>query len=364
MRLVNLEGKKGFKIFSMLGNKFYEGNSHYRGTEASIESLILLGPTAFHNHATAYCYAVEDENEYVARFALIQDKKLPDFVQVSFFEAYPKMTGLWDLIKTEAKNRFKQVPKVIAGLNGHLNYGAGFLINRFDEDPIFGLPYTNSYYPEYFNELNRKVMVTFRFPMKEYINWFNRYKIKRLIRGVKTRNMDKKNIKKELEIYTELNNKCFTRHPYWADRSIEEDLELFYPFRFLLKNENLIFAEYEERPVGFFLWYPDFNQLVTGTRDLNAFDVIKYKTGASINAFRFAEIGILPEYRCSSVNIALIQHAVPYIENLGIDYCECGFIFEENTESIAMMKRFMNRFFKRDVEPYRKFAVFEGVLWN
>ena len=364
MKIINLEGKKGFKVFSSLGEKFYNGNGHYFGTEASIEKLLLLGPTAFHKHAAVHYYAVEDENEYVARFALIQDKKLPDFIQVSFFEAYPNLTGLWKLIKAEAKNRYKNIPKVIVGLNGHLNYGAGFLINHFDEDPIFGLPYSHKYYPEYFSELNKKVMVTFRFPMSEYINWFNKYDIKRLVKGVKTRNMNKKNIKKEIELYTELNNKCFREHPYWADRTIEEDLELFYPFRFLLKDENLIFAEYDDEPIGFFLWYPDFNQLVKGTRDLNLFDVIKYKTGTKINAFRFAEIGILPRYRRSSVNIALIQHAVPYIEDLGIDFCECGFIFEENKESIAMMKRFMYRFFKRDTEPYRRFAVFEGELWN
>ena len=64
------------------------------------------------------------------------------------------------------------------------------------------------------------------------------------------------------------------------------------------------------------------------------------------------------------MNIALIQHSIPYIEKSKIDYCECGFIFEENTESIALMRRFMNRFFKREVEPYRRFAVFEGDLWN
>ena len=61
MKLINLEGKKGFKVFSSLGEKFYNGNPHYHGTEASIEKLLLLGPTAFHVHATVYYYAVEDE---------------------------------------------------------------------------------------------------------------------------------------------------------------------------------------------------------------------------------------------------------------------------------------------------------------
>jgi GNAT superfamily N-acetyltransferase len=362
MKVLELKGKEGFRIFSNSGLKFYEGNPHYRGTEASIEKLLLLGPTEFHNHATVKFFVVEDAHEVVAHFAFIHDKKLPDYLQVSFFEAYPKLDGLWKVIKSEARKHFKGVPKVVVGLNGHLNYGAGFLINHFGENPLFGLPYSNNYYQEYFKDLERKVMVTFRFAMEEYIKWFNKYNIKRLVRGVKTRNMNKNNIKKEIEIYTALNNKCFKEHPYWADRTIAEDLELFYPFRHLLKDENLIFAEYNGEPIGFFLWYPDFNQLLKGTRDLNVFDVLKYKSGVHINAFRFAEIGILPKYRRTSVNIALMQHCVNYIEKANIDYCECGFIFEENLESIAMMKRFMNRFFKSEVEPYRRFAVFEGEL--
>jgi GNAT superfamily N-acetyltransferase len=364
MRIEKLEGTEGYRIFSNLGRKIYNGNPYYRGTEASIEKLLLLGPTSFHKHSTVMFFIVEDENEMVARFALIHDKKLPGYIQVSFFEALPGINGLWNLIKSEARKHFNDVSKVVVGLNGHLNYGAGFLINHFNEDPLFGLPYSHKYYPDYFKDLNARVMVTFRFPMSKYIKWFNRYNIKRLIKDVKTRNMNKKNIKKEIETYTILNNKCFQQHLYWANREIEEDLELFYPFRHLLKNENLIFAEYSGVPIGFFLWYPDFNQLVKGSRDLNALDLVRFKAGAKIDVFRFAEIGVLPEYRGTSVNISLIQHAVPYIEKAKIKYCECGFIFEENKESITMMKRFMKRFFNHEVEPYRKFAVYEGELWK
>ena len=364
MKTTKLEGKEGYKVFSDFGKEVYNDNPYYRGTEGSIEKLLLTGPTVFHKHSKVMFYVVEDGNDLIARFAFIHDEKLPDYLQVSFFEALPGLNGIWNLIKGEAQIHFENVPKVVAGLNGHLNYGAGFLINHFDEDPIFGLPYSQNYYPEYFKSLHKKVMVTFRFPMIEYLKWFNRNNIKCLIRGVKTRNMNKKNLKKEIEIYTSLNNQCFLQHPYWANRSIDEDLELFYPFRHLLKNENLVFAEHNGEPIGFFLWYPDFNQLVKGIRDLNVIDVIKYKAGAKINAFRFAEIGILPKYRRTSVNIAMLQHAVESIEKSKIDFCECGFIFEENIESISMMRRFMKRFFHKEVEPYRKFAVFEGDLWK
>jgi ribosomal protein S18 acetylase RimI-like enzyme len=86
---------------------------------------------------------------------------------------------------------------------------------------------------------------------------------------------------------------------------------LFKPFRFLLDNENLIIAEIDGKPVGFFLWYPDFNELVASQRDLNVLDVIKYRLGKPIDTFRFTEIGILPEYQGSPVALALINKSLP-----------------------------------------------------
>jgi hypothetical protein len=53
---------------------------------------------------------------------------------------------------------------------------------------------------------------------------------------------------------------------------------------------------------------------------------------------------------------------VPYIEAAGLKYCECGFIFEENRASMAMMNRFMSRFFKDGKKPYRHYAIFEDNL--
>ena len=56
------------------------------------------------------------------------------------------------------------------------------------------------------------------------------------------------------------------------------------------------------------------------------------------------------------------MHALPYIEKRGIEYCECGFIFEQNHESMLLMRRFMTRFYGSEIDIYRRFAVFEGQL--
>jgi len=355
-------GKSGFKTFQKVSHAVYKGNPFFRGTEASIEKMLILGPTHFHAHATVLPCVVSDRKDYVARFALIYDQYLPDYVQVAFFEAMPGLKDVLQIIRNTIKSHFPSVKKMVVGLNGHLNYGAGFLLNHFNEPPLFGLPYSQPYYPAYFEELLERKMVSFRFPMEEYAAWANAYQAKRSMPGLTVRFMNKKDIRKESAIYTLLNNKAFIHHPYWAERADAEDLELFSPFRFFLENENLVIAEYEGKPVGFYLWYPDFNQLIHSQRDFNAYDVLHYKLNNPIDTIRFTEIGIIPEFHRSPVALAMIEKALPAILKGGYRFCEGGFIFEENKNSIAFVSRILTRSMGQKPEPYREYAVYEGTL--
>jgi hypothetical protein len=69
---------------------------------------------------------------------------------------------------------------------------------------------------------------------------------------------------------------------FWTDRSAEEDYELFSPFRFLLKEENLLFAEEDGRAVGFLLWYPDFNQLASPGESFGLRHVLAYHAAHTV----------------------------------------------------------------------------------
>lgn len=362
MKAELLEGRSTYKTFAKAGSDVYRGNKYYRGTESSIEKLLLNSSSAFNNHSSYRKFIVREGNDIVARFALIHDHLLPDYIQVSFFEAQQGLGDIFGLIKKEIITCFPQCQKVVVGLNGHLNYGAGILLNHFDEVPVFGLPYNPDYYAGYFKNLDCRKMFTFRFGMEVYYSWAQAYKPQRNMKGLTARYMNKRNIKAESAIYTQLNNLSFTKHPFWASRATEEDQELFYPFRFLLNNENLIFAEVAGKPAGFLLWYPDFNQLVSSQRDLNVLDVIKYRISSSIDTFRFTEIGIIPGYQGSPVALALLSKSLPAVLECGFKYCEGGFIFEENRASIAFVKRLIQRSTGKVPEPYRQFALFETSM--
>jgi hypothetical protein len=358
-----LEGKSAYKIFRSVGEAVYKENSFYRGTESGIEHLLLKENSAFRNHSSIKIFVLRDGNQLVARFALIHDFRQNDCIQLSFFEAQPDLGEIFPIIKREIQKHFPTCKKVVVGLNGHLNYGAGILLNRFDEVPLFGLPYTPHYYPEYFKGLTPKKMFTYRFSMDVYHQWAQSYPASRQLNGLTVRFMDKKNIQSESAIYTKLNNEAFINHPYWANRDEAEDMELFNPFRFLLDNENLIIAEMNGEAIGFYLWYPDFNQLVRSKRDFNLWDLINYRLlNKKIDTIRFTEIGIIPKYQKSPVALALISKSLPKLIEKGYKYCEGGFIFEENKASIAFVSRILERCYGEKPKPYRQFAVYETNL--
>ncbi len=362
MNLIEVNTKREIKKFHGIPRDVYKDNVLYRGTEDDITKLIVQGPSVFHSHASVCSFLIQESNVTVGRFSLIVDQKLPEYVQVAFFEAFPGLPDIVRIVKEKAKEISPRCKRIVFGINGHLNYGAGFLMNQFNEAPVFGLPYTQEYYKDYFRDLEKRTMVSYRFSTEPFFKYYEKLGGKPDFDGITVRTMNKRKLRRDTEIYTYLNNACFPGHPFWADRDPKEDYELFYPFRFLIKEENLLFAEKDGQPIGFFLWYPDFNQLVNGGRALGPGHVLRYHLTHSIDTFRFTEIAVLPKCKVSHAVQAMILFATPYIRNAGIKFGEGGFIFEENRNSIMMTRRFLERVTGEKMEPYHHYAVFESEL--
>ncbi len=367
MRFLELHTKSDFINFYKLGNDVYNGNSYYRSSEDDITRLIIEGPTQFHSHAKVFPIIVLYNDEPICRFAFIIDKHLSEYVQVAFFEAKQGYSTLVETIITEARKRFTNQSKICFGLNGHLNYGAGILLNNFHKTPAFGLSYSMEYYKEYFSKLEARKMVSFRFPVevpKSYNKLSQRIKAND---SITIKKLDKSRLEEYSKVYTELNNTCFTEHPYWAKRNNKEDLELFDSLKYLLKDEHLIFAEYDGKPIGFLLWFPDFNQLLKTNRELKAntkisIDLIRSKYLKTIDTFRFTEIAVHPNFRKKGVEMALINQMIEDIVSEGYKYGIGGFIFEENSESINMATKYIERITGNKVKPDSVYAVFEKNL--
>lgn len=364
MKVLPVKTAKELRAWFAIPKAVYRGNPCYRATDESVARLVLKDSGAFQVHASVKAYLILSESRPVARFALIRDRHSPDLLMIAFFEAVPGLADPLELIKAAARQAEPDANRFLVGLNGHLNYSAGFLLDCFDEPPVFGLPYTAPWYPEYFKDLETHRMSSYRYLHQPYWESCQRQSSALRASGCSIRKLDKSRLKEELELYTSLNNASFQEHPFWAERSPEEDWELFFPFRHLLRGDYLLFAEVEGKPVGFLLWYPDFNQLVKGSRPLGLAELLRHKIHDPITSYRFTQIAVLPQYRNSRILSALICKGVRMVQKAGYQSGEGGYIFEANLPSQNMTHRLTERATGTKTQPYRHYGIFEGKLWS
>lgn len=348
------------KAFDRLYAEVYRAWPQHRATEEDVAHLVLGEKTLFRKHATIEPYLALDGDRAVARFALIQDRRRPEYAQVAFFESLPGVEPIVELARARARERFPDAKTLVAGVNGHLNYSAGFLASAFDQPPMFGLPWTPEYYLQLFPGLKRRDMFSFRFKTAAFHASLSRPVD---FGPVKVRTMDRRQLARDVALYTQLNNACFQQHPYWVDRTADEDLELLEPFTHFIDDGHLLFAEVDGQAVGFLLWYPDFNELAAHGERLGLKHLLKYKLlGRRPKAFRLTEIAVVEPRRNKGVVPALMHRLTELSAARGHEELEGGFIFEDNAECVQMTLHSMARILGEAPGPHRRYCVFEGPL--
>jgi ribosomal protein S18 acetylase RimI-like enzyme len=362
IRLEEAARGRALARFLAFPREVYRDDPFWRATEDDVVEMLVRGHSAYLSHAAVRPFLLLEDARVLARFSLIQDRRMPGWVQVAHFEALPGIADLRRTLFLKARVLFPDCDHVVVGLHGHLNYGAGFLVAPHGRPPVFGLPYTPRYYLDYFEGLDAHDMVSFSFENEGFYELARRVAPGLDLGGIRIRKMDRRFLARETDLYTWLNNESFQRHPFWSNRSSDEDFELFHPFRHFLDEENLIFAEEAGKPVGFLLWYPDFNELVPPGGRLGLRPLLRYRLANPIRTVRLTEIGVHPSCRNRGVVPGLIMHMIRSVEAGGYRLCEGGFIFEANKDSLSMTLRYLARALGEEIAPSRRFRVFEGRL--
>ncbi|KJS22971.1 MAG: hypothetical protein VR72_03540 [Clostridiaceae bacterium BRH_c20a] len=361
MKLKYLSTKDDLKKFIGFTKEVYRDDPLYRDAMSSIAQMFLSKKTAYLEHARVYPVWVENNGGMLARAAFIIDYKQEDMLIVSFFEAKRDAQKAVNLIISEAKKlaEKKGLKRIVIGLDAHLNYRVGFLASHFNETPTFGLAYNPDYYSSFFSGCREYNFSSFSVE----IDRFNMEKEKPILSRIKQKGFtfrfaDLSRLDREIEIYTYLNNLCFRDHLWWADRTVKEDLELFHPFRWFLKGENLIFAEKEGQPIGMMLWYPDFNQLLPQGKGLGLKALVQYKMGlGKIDKFKIAEIAVGQKYQGSGAVLGFFDLLYSVVKDK-YKICEAGWVEENNIKSRSLGIRWEDF----GCQEYKKFKAYEVLI--
>ncbi len=336
MELISVtdDNKKDFLNFY---KKQYLNNDLKRDTLSGMLKNILYGNSELCSSVDTEPVMVVDNNEIIMISLLAHAYRMPEYLQICFFESNKFNMDAFKLILDRAKDiaKEKKASKLTGSLNIHVNYGLGFLASDFDKKQSFGAPYNPEFYNDYFEKSGFETidMLSYKKNMvnsAELINNDVREKLKEIYT---VREADFKNFKKEIEIYTKVNNEAFRDHLFYYPRKTEEDYELFKELKYLMKEENLLFVEKQGEPVGFMLWYPDFNEIIKKCESASVKTVIKSKLFKSnIKTFKIVEMGVIPSERNKGAILSLFDYCFKCTKGR-YDTMESSWVLSENIKS-------------------------------
>lgn len=336
MELVNVSDRNK-KTFLDFYRSQYLNNPLKRDSLSGMLKALLYGKSELCKSVELEPLMVIENNKIIMICMLAFAHRMPDYVQIGFFEAVEMNMEAFHMMldKAEAFAKKKNAAKISATLNIHVNYGLGFLAGSYDKMQSFGMAHNPEFYHDFFEAtgFNTIEMVSYKKDMRKVDGLLSNESSRKLKERYFVREADFNNFKHDCAVYTDINNKSFNEHLFYYPRKEEEDYELFKDMKFLMKPENLLFVEKEGISVGFMLWYPDFNQVISSSETVGLKTVIKNKLlGRKIDTFKIVEMGVIPGERNKGAILALFDYCFKCIKGR-YDFMESGWILSDNFKS-------------------------------
>lgn len=358
MKVIIVKTKKEKLKFLNFRGKIYNRFPHFVDNNRFMIKQLFFKKTCFWEGKQIIPLSVEDEGAIKCQCVAIWAKGLPEYIQMCFFESEENcgkaVKMLFDKVVEIGKSY--GCTKLVVGLNGHVNYGLGLLCDHYESKNSFGAAANPNYYNDYFKALNcaEIFLNTYKWnDMKSLNSKAKKYAgiLSRVNATYRFETLDKKRFDYYAKIYTDLNNECFAGHRYYYKRTYEEDREMLRELLLFMKQDSLIFAFDGDKPVGFVLWYPDFNELVSQGESFGAKTYIKNLfSGKKIKTAKITEIGTLKECRkFGLLSLGLLYQVYLSLKKYGFEKGESSWILDENTDSNSISQGFCDEFYKRYV---------------
>lgn len=305
-------------------------------------------------------YVSSDSGNILCEGIIVYAPQLPEYIQLCFFESLPHQDKAIDMLTdlTKEYGRRLNCKRMVVGLNGHVNYGLGLLDSHFEERNSFSSPGNPMFYNDHFRKAGFEETGLNSYVVEHYDDRLERFRraIERIDKNYEFRYFDKKQFDTYSKIYTDLNNYCFSSHKYYYCRDYEDDKEMLKELFLFMKEDSLIFAFKDEEPVGFIMWYPDYNELAARGSIFGTKHFFKNLiSGRKIRTAKVMEYGVLKGYRGRGLPAALIYKAFNLIREQGYTRIETSWVLEDNDDSNSFCRAACDSL-------YKKYVVFEKEL--
>jgi GNAT superfamily N-acetyltransferase len=245
--------------------------------------------------------------------------------------------------------------------NPSTNDMCGILTTGFEHPPRIMMPYNPAYYPALFEGVGLR-------PVRELLAYeldppallpeaVHRVAETAAGRGCRVRSLDPGRLGEEAEAFRLVYNAAWSENWGFVPMSQAEAAWMASQLREVLVPELALVAEWDGRPVGFFLCLPDVNPALRLLRGrLTPWGLCRFLLRRRrVDELRLILLGVDPEYRRRGVEALLLREGYGAVRRLGYRRVEVGWILEENTMTRQMTKRWE----AREVKRYR---IYQGPL--
>ncbi|MCC5944112.1 MAG: hypothetical protein JJT94_04205 [Bernardetiaceae bacterium] len=383
MHLIEVKNKAHAKAFLQLPVRLYKDNPFWiRPLDNDIEAVFDPKKNSFFSHGECTRWILQNaQGITVGRVAAFinQDTVHKDNKQptggMGFFECINDQDVAFKLFDT-AKKWLEE--RNIEAMDGPINFGDrskwwGLLVEGFDIEPSYCMPYNPPYYQQFFENYGFQI-------------YFKQFTFGRKIGGMSDRmyklgsriyknpdykfiSLDPKQLHKFMSDFRTIYNKSWAEHSGAAEMSEADVASASRELKPILDPQLVWFAYYKDEPVGFYVMLPEVNQIIKHLDGkLDAIGKLKFLwhqyRGSCRKVFSLI-FGVVPEHQRKGVELGMtvaFSDLIQSYEKFPYDDIEFNWIGDFHPKMLKLIKLFDSEVCKTHI-TYRKLfdpnAIFE-----
>lgn len=323
IEVINKQTEEEFIFASVIINK--NTPNYIRSLDKEVNDIFNPSINKNFKNGTAKRWVLKDEqNKVLGRIAAFTNTKYinkgTDFLTggIGFFESINHQK-VANLLFDTAKNWLQE--QGMQAMDGPINFGDrdkywGLMVEGFEKEPVYGMPFNPTYYQELFEN----------YGFKNYYNqyWFSmsvdddlpsrfqeRYHKFKSKPDYSARHVESNQLDKYANDFATVYNAAWAQHGEAKAITKEEVEKLFITMKPIMDERVIWFAYYKEEPIAMFINIPDVNQYFKHFNGkltlINKLRLLWMKKMMKRKKLTGLVFGVVPKYQALGIDSFLIQ---------------------------------------------------------
>ncbi len=340
--------EKDKKTFINFPHDLYEGDPNYvPELYLNISEVLSEKKNPFFKHSEAHLFLARRSGETIGRIACIRDNNYNSYHKSNigffgFFDVindYVVAKALLDKAMEFAKAQ--GFDRILGPTNFTTNDTAGMLAEGFDRPPTVMMTYNKAYYNTFVQKYGfgkEMDMYAYYIPSKtaneKSLRLASMLKSRLERRGITIRNLNKKNLKKEILTIKDIYRRAWQDNWGFVPPTDAEFDHMADGLKMLIDERYVFFAEKEDGEViGFGAAIPDINEITINFKrgSLFPFNIFKLLFGKKkTKKIRIILLGVIEEYRKLGIEGIMFANYIQAARDNGLEAGEASWILESN----------------------------------